>query len=195
MPGNKDKESMNAPDPDPPCTPPKATGNGGAGRVDLDGQTESKDDDDDPHDLQVAKPKRKWNCKMEWTLMKQWVTGQKAEMEQEDLDRELFELAREWMSVSKLREWMSVSKLRKIPGHVAKETDVALCKQFREYPKQKNAILVRLFQFPLRHLCEFLAGIRCIMKDADWMQLDQCGKHNANSHDEDKSKYLMYDAQ
>ncbi len=25
------------------------------------------------------------------------------------------------------------------------------------------------------------------------MQLDQCGKHNANSHDEDKSKYLKHD--
>jgi hypothetical protein len=55
--------------------------------------------DDDSYDLQVAKPKRKWNGKMEWTMMKQRVTGQKAEMEQEDIeedvDRELLELARE----------------------------------------------------------------------------------------------------
>jgi hypothetical protein len=41
-----------------------------------------------------------------------WVTGEKAEMGQEDIDRELFELA---------CEWMAVSKLRKLPGHVAKE--------------------------------------------------------------------------
>ncbi len=34
-----------------------------------------------------------------------------------------------------------------------------------------------------------------IMEGADWMQLDRCGKHNANSHDEDKSKYLKYEAQ
>ncbi len=119
MPRNEDEERMNAPDPDPPCTPPKSTGNGGACLVDLDGQMESKDDDS--YDLQFAKPKRKWNGKMECTLMKRWVTGQKTEMEQEDIDRELFELA---------REWMAVSKLRKIPGHVAKETDVVLCKQF-----------------------------------------------------------------
>jgi hypothetical protein len=33
------------------------------------------------------------------------------------------------------------------------------------------------------------------MEGADWMQLDQCGEHNANSQDEDKSKYLQYDAQ
>ncbi len=54
MPCNEDEESMNAPDPDPPCIPPKPTGNGGAGRVDPDGQTESKDDDSG--DLQIAKP-------------------------------------------------------------------------------------------------------------------------------------------
>ncbi len=64
------------------------------------------------------------------------MTGEKAEMEQEDIDRELFELAREWMAVSKL--W-------KLPCHVAKETNVALWKQFREHPKHKGAILVRLF--------------------------------------------------
>ncbi len=48
-------------------------------------------DGDESDDLQVAKPKKKWNGKMEWTLMKQWVAGQNAEMEQEDIDRELFE--------------------------------------------------------------------------------------------------------
>ncbi len=58
---------MNAPDPEPPCTPPKSTGNGGAGRVDIDGQMESDDDDSD--DLQVAKPMWKWNGEMEWTLI------------------------------------------------------------------------------------------------------------------------------
>ncbi len=86
MPCNEDdsEESMNAPDPEPPCTPPKSTGNGGAGRVDPDGQMESNDDDSDAQ--QVAKRKRKWNGKMEWTLMKRWVTGEKAEMDQEDID-------------------------------------------------------------------------------------------------------------
>jgi hypothetical protein len=106
-----------------------------------------------------------------------WVTGEKAEMDQEDIDRELFELAREWMAVSKLQVLM-------LPGHVAKETNVPLWKPFHEYPKHKEAILVRLFQCPLRHRCGCLAGIR-IMEGADWMQLDRCGKHNANSHDED----------
>ena len=68
--------------------------------------------------------------------MKHWVTGEKAEMGQEDIDRELFELA---------REGTAVSMLRKLPGHVAKETDVALWKQVRDYPKHKGSIPVRLF--------------------------------------------------
>ncbi len=67
MPCNKDEEIMNAPDPEPPCTPPKSTsGNGGAGRIDPDGQMKSDDGDSDAQ--QVAKPKRKWNGKLEWTL-------------------------------------------------------------------------------------------------------------------------------
>ena len=53
---------------------------------------ESEDDDSD--DLQVVKPKRKRNGKMEWTLTKRWVTGEKAEMEQEDIERELFGIAK-----------------------------------------------------------------------------------------------------
>jgi hypothetical protein len=89
-----------------------------------------------------------------------------------------------------------MSKLKKLPGHVAKETDVALCKQFREYPKQKSAILVLLFQCPLRHRCGFW------QESATWRAPTGCSSIGAAStmqtvtvsHDEDKSKYLKYDA-
>jgi hypothetical protein len=81
--------------------------------------------DDDSDDLQIAKP----------TLMKIWVTGQKSEMEHEDIDRELFKLAREWMSVSKLRNL-------KLPGHVqvAKESYAALWKKFRHHPRRSSTV-------------------------------------------------------
>ena len=52
-------------------------------------------------------------------------------MEQEGIARELFELA---------REWMSVSKLRKLPGHVAKETDAAPWKKFRQHPRRSSTV-------------------------------------------------------
>ncbi len=127
---------MNAPDPEPPCTPPKSTGNGGAGRVDPDGQMESDDDDSDAQ--QVAKPRRKRNGKMEWTLMKRWVTGEKVEMVQEDNDRKLFELA---------REWMAVSKLQKPPGHVQRKPMLRFGSSFAS--TQSIRELDRLFQCPL----------------------------------------------
>jgi hypothetical protein len=65
--------------------------------------------------------------------MKRWVTGQKEEMEQYDIDRELFELA---------REWMSVAKLRTLPSHVAKESDAALWKtrKFRQHPRRSSTV-------------------------------------------------------
>ncbi len=85
---------MNAPEAVPPCTPPKATGKGGAGRVDLDGQTNSDSEDSD--EPQSAMSKQKWNGIESRTMIKRWVTGEQAEMDQDDID-ELFEVARDWM--------------------------------------------------------------------------------------------------
>jgi hypothetical protein len=116
MPCNDDKVDMNAPEAEPPCTPPKPTGNGGACRVDLDGQMNS--DSEDSNEQQSLMSKQKWNGRESWTMIKRWVTGhgEQAETDQDDIDRELFELA---------RDWMEVSKLKKLSGHVAKQTDVA----------------------------------------------------------------------
>jgi hypothetical protein len=56
MPCNEEEVDMNAPQAlaVPPCTPPKSTGNGGAGRVDPDGQMSSDSEDSD--ELQSAMP-------------------------------------------------------------------------------------------------------------------------------------------
>ena len=171
---------MNAPDENPPCTPVKATGNGGAGRVDPD--TENDSDLEDSGQEDVSKTKRKWNGRAEYTLLKKWVIGEEAEMESEDIDRELFELA---------REWMAVSKLKKLPGHIDNPTDVALWKQFREYTVKKGLVKIRIFRCPLRYRCKCKAGMR-IMETSTWKSLERCGEHNATSHDEDHSKYLKH---
>ncbi len=75
MPCNHDKVDMNAPEEVPPSTPPKATGNGGAGRVDPDGQMIPDSEDSD--EQQSAMSKRKWNSRESWTMIKRWVTGEK----------------------------------------------------------------------------------------------------------------------
>jgi hypothetical protein len=57
---------------------------------------------------------------------------EKAEMDSEDIERKLFELA---------RDWMSQSKLKKLPGQ-QKPTEVSLWKPFCEYKVQKGRILI-----------------------------------------------------
>ncbi len=43
----------------------------------------------------LTKPRRReiWNSRMTWTLMKRWVTDEKAEMKTDGIDKGLFELA------------------------------------------------------------------------------------------------------
>ncbi len=44
---NQDEVNMNAPEAVPPCTPPKAIGHGGAGRVDPEGEMNSYSENSD----------------------------------------------------------------------------------------------------------------------------------------------------
>ena len=83
---------------------------------------------------QDGKMTRKWNGRREFTLIKRWVTGEKANMDSEDIEWAFFELA---------RDWMSQFKLKKLPGHQSKPTNVALWKQFREYRPKRETILIR----------------------------------------------------
>jgi hypothetical protein len=82
---------MNARDKEQPCTPPRLTGNGGAGCSETVGQIDSHEDSDD--ELQDDKKKQKRNGRIEFTLIKQWVTGENANMDSEDIEQEFFELA------------------------------------------------------------------------------------------------------
>jgi hypothetical protein len=97
-------------------------------------------------------------------------------MESQDIERELFELA---------RDWMPQSKLKILPGHQSRSTDASLGKQYREYKEKKKSVLIQLFRCQLHRGCR--AGIRILEGP------DRCGEDNANSHDEDSAKYLKQD--
>jgi hypothetical protein len=181
MPCNESEEEMQPNAAPKFSTPTKKARNDGAGQVEPDGsehESESEVTDEFPSD----KRRRKWNGRVEYTLIKTWVTGERAEMEDEDIQREMFELA---------REWMSASKLKKLPGHIAKPTDFALWKQYRRFTKRKTGVDIRLFRCPMHYRCGCSAGIR-IQTSPSLIQLDRSGEHHANSHDEDKSKFLKY---
>ena len=110
-------------------------------------------------------------------------------MDQDDIDWELVELA---------RDWMDVSKLKKLSCCVAKETNVAalllsansfVSTQSRRV--QLSAILVRLFRCPLRHQCGFW------QESATWRASDGCSSIGAASTMQTvtmKIKYFKYDA-
>ncbi len=46
-----------------------------------------------PNMVEGPKKKRKWNGRIEFMLIKRWVTGEKADMDSEDIEREFFSLA------------------------------------------------------------------------------------------------------
>jgi hypothetical protein len=180
MPSRSDEEEMNAPDDVDQSAAMTSAGLGGAGRVKPDGETVTEKETED---VTPSKKRLKWNGRAWITLLKRWVTGKRAEMEEEDMNREMYELA---------LNWMAESKLRKLSGHISKDTDLTLWKQFGEYTKERNTVLVRLFHCPMRHSCGCMAGLR-VMEGPGWMQLDRCSEHHPESHDADASKYLTYD--
>ncbi len=87
MPCDDDEKSMNARHRTwkQPRTPSKVTSNGGAGRVNQDGESSSDDG------LTVNKSKKKRKGELTWTMMQGWVTGEEAVMKQENIDKEIHE--------------------------------------------------------------------------------------------------------
>jgi hypothetical protein len=97
----------NAPSLDAPRTPTKSTGNDGAGADHHNDSTDSENSSDS--DLPQVKQKRRRTLQ-DYVLIKHWVTGEKekAAMEDEDIDNEMF---------NETHAFMSASLLRKLPVH------------------------------------------------------------------------------
>jgi hypothetical protein len=58
-----------------------------------------------------SKKRRLRNGSAQFTLLKRWVTGEQANIEEEDINREMYELARKWMTDSKLRKFPMSQKI------------------------------------------------------------------------------------
>jgi hypothetical protein len=104
-------------------------------------------------------------------------------LEEEDIERELFQLARDWM-------W--ASKLKKTSGHKELPTDFAMWKQNKKQTKKKTGTVVTTYLCPLLHCCNCKPGLR-IMRCATFIRLDKIGVDDPTSHDGDGNKYLKYD--
>ena len=95
MPCHECEVEANARSHDPPRTPTKSTGNDGADADNHNDSTESENSSDS--DLPQAKQKRR-RPNLDYVLIKHWVTGEKAAMDDEDIDNEMFNAAREFMA-------------------------------------------------------------------------------------------------
>ena len=111
MPCHECEVEANARSHDPPRTPTKLIGNDGASADNHDDSTESENASDS--DLPRAKQKRR-RARLDYILIKRWVTGEEAAMDDEDIENERFNAA---------RDSMSTSLLRKVPCLQSKSTD------------------------------------------------------------------------
>ena len=91
--------------------------------VEMNSRSEGTDE------LLIDKARRKWNDKAEYELIKHWVTGERAEMEPDDIEREMFKIA---------REFMDASKLKKIPSHNHNPNNFHLWKFSRGGTRRKS---------------------------------------------------------
>ena len=144
---------------------------------------EKEVEDDEADDESRTKPKRKYKGYTVFEVIKKWITGERATVEQEDIDREIFELA---------RDFMSASGLQKVPGHVSKETDIGLWKLARTHSRSGGWTL-RVFKCPMAFRCDCEAQIRItegFCHGDGFTLLEKSGTHDINSHQKDKSKFL-----
>jgi hypothetical protein len=95
MQSRSEEEEMNAPVHMDQSASMTSAGDGGAGRVEQDGKTVTKNESEDES---PSKKRRKRNGLAQFTLLKRWVTGERAEMEEGDINREMYELARKWIA-------------------------------------------------------------------------------------------------
>ena len=70
------------------------------------------------------------------------MTSECAEMEQEDIEREIFELA---------REYMEASKLKKLPSNAPNPNEVGLWKIYESFSKAKEGQEVRIYRCPMKY--------------------------------------------
>ncbi len=97
-------------------TPTKPPRNDGAGHDNSDAVTESEEQ----QERSIQKRKRAPRVLAIYKVVQRWVTGERSEQSDEDIERDIFENA---------RRLMHLFGLRKLPGHKHLESDLYLWKK------------------------------------------------------------------
>jgi hypothetical protein len=98
QPDEEESQLSDAPD---PVTPTKSLRNYGARDENTDAESSSAEsDDDEGEEEEPVAPKKRTRDLAQYVRVKRWITGERAEMDEEDIENQLFEEARELMRIS-----------------------------------------------------------------------------------------------
>ena len=116
-----------------------------------------------------------------YEVVKRWVTGERAVLSDTQIKTELEEL---------MYEPMELSGQRKFFGHRSLSSDLGSWKLGRTHTN-KHGIRYDFYRCPLRNRCGCQIGMR-VVTGPDYIELQRCGLHDKNSHDNDQSKKLTH---
>ena len=182
MPRRQSEEEDDALQPPGFTTPTKAIRNNGAGHAEPDAEgTESESDADVEKQFgESTGKKRNYTGYQKYRFIKQWVNGEDAVLEEAEIQHEIYTEIKKFMHASGLK--------KKTPGRKPKETDIHLWKQYsKAYRTNRTGDWMLPFLCPLSNRCGCQAQVKHITGD-NFIRLEFSGKHDENSHAEDKSK-------
>jgi hypothetical protein len=169
MPCRSDEEEAQTPGPPNPVTPTKPPRNDGACYDNSDAQIPLTQSDEEEEERRKQKRKR---VVAEYEQVKRWVTGKRAVLPEEDIERELFEEA---------RELMHHSRLKKLPGHKGFDTDLHLRKKASAGHKTRTGMSYTINRCPWWHRCKCM---KTIGRGGGILILERYGLHDVHSHEE-----------
>jgi hypothetical protein len=162
-----------------PVTPTKPPPNDGASRADPYAADPYRlSDEEEGLGATKIRPPRHV---LQYEVVKRWVTGEKALQSDAQIRAELEE---------EMYRHMELSGQRKFFGHRTLDTDLGSWKLGRSHTN-KYHIVFDVYRCPLRNRCDCQCSMR-VVTGPDYIELQRCGLHDKNSHDNDKSKTLKY---
>jgi hypothetical protein len=185
MPCQPWEEESQIPDAPDPVTPTKSLRNYGARHDNPDAESSSAESNDDQgEEEKPVAPKKRTRALAQYVLVKRWITGERAEMDDEDVENQLFEEARELMQISRLKKFQAIKGLL---------TDLHLWKRAGGDHTTRARITYTIYSCPMRHQCDCKCTIHVVGRGVGSLTLERFGLHDMKSHATDKSKYLKYD--
>ena len=169
MPCRPEDEFAQGPELPNPAMPTDSTGNAGAGHAEPDAENS-----DAESDLEAPQKRKRTRTILSYEVVKRWVTGDRAELTEDEIKAEL---------VVEATKLMELSGQKKFPCHKALPTDLGCWKLCKTHV-DKRGVEFRVYRCPMRHQCQCKCCIR-VVTSKDYIELQRYGLHDRNSHDND----------